>query len=317
MRYRSMETILSRLFVSTSIVLFLGACSTLKIHSQNKTVLESALKSIEAGTKADLARADIALKGLLANTGNVQSDYQVQRFFAQYMLARLNMDASHSGAFLTEPKRRTAGTLGKGKRVQPSKVAHLVATVYNSAYGADMYESAAGKPVKIGGEALLPESLAAMGVERAGSHLQLCLLTTYSQLQLQTLANQILDGALGITTPQSLEEVIAEGEASASMKPWIFRAMFFRLQKENARTAFGFGARMLEAADDLGLESNNIHAESVRKWLQNNEFGFICPSCEEPTEVQVDSRRCRGCRETEWRDFFYVDEKPIKKDSRS
>ena len=271
-----------------------GGCATQKIYGSNLASLDSALKDVESGSSASLARAEGKLTQLLANTGNVVQDYPVQRFFAQYLLGRLHMQASAGRAFLTEPKAKARVSIKKSASTLPSVVSHLVATNYNAFYALDMYGSADGKPLKVGEQDLLPPTLANLGTERAAKHMQLCILTAYSQMLFESEANGILE-ELEVTDLDSLDRVIADGQASKYMMPWIYYSMWWRLKNEDPRAAFKFAARALETEDVLELGADEVHQPVIEKWLHGPEFMFICGACAK--EVQADSMTCLFCDE--------------------
>ena len=299
---RVMKTVDMKIAAIALGALLASGCSTQKIYTTNQATLVSALNDLESGEATRLKRAEASARSVLVATGGVEKDYRVQRFFAQYLMARSHMEASAGGAFLTEPKQKSAVSLGNGPSQQPSPVAHLVATSYHAGYGLDWYATAVGQPLTVEKQALLPPELEALGVEGAGKHLQLCLLATYSRLQFEEQSNIILE-AIGATDLQALEGIVDAGAASPSMKPWIYRAMWNRLKKKEPREAYKFAARALESADDLKLGADNVHGQAISQWFSSTSHRFVCPDCE--TEVRVDSRKCKSCRGSEWRDAVF------------
>ncbi len=296
-----------RIACSVFAVFLAGSCSTLDIYKPNQATLSSALKDIESGQPASLERAEASARSVLVSTTDVAKNYRLQRFFAQYLLARLHMEASAKGAFLKEPQVEDSIGLGGGARARGSEVAHLVATSYHSAYGIDLYPSAVGQPLTIKGQALLPPELQAMGVDSAGKHLQLCLLTAYKRLRFEEMTAQILDG-IGATDLATLNQIVEDGQASSSMKPWIYRAMWARLKGADPQDAYQYAAACLESADDLEPGAENIHGKAIATWLEESTFKFVCSSCETP--VSVDSRTCSLCSGSEWRHAVYLGSEP-------
>ena len=283
-------------------LLLATGCSTLDVYKPNQETLASALSDLDSGEASRLERAEASARSVLVSTGNVPKDYRVQRFFAQYLLARLHMEASSGAAFLKEPQTQDAFDLGGGASSRVSPVAHLVATSYHAAYGLDMWPSANGLPLKVGKQVLLPPELEALGVERAGKHLQLCLLAAYARLQFDDMTNRYLN-RIGASDLIALDNILETGAASLNMKLWIYRAMWNRLKKNEPQLAYQYAARCLECADDLGLPVENHHGRTISNWLGENTFNFVCPTCKTP--VSVDSRICGVCDGSEWSDAVY------------
>jgi hypothetical protein len=290
-----------RIATSALVALLACGCATEKIYSSNQSLLATAVSDVESG---NLVRADASMKKLLMDTGEVADDYAVQRFFAEYLLARVHMAASFGNAFLTEAKPDSAASLGGGPSRKPSPVGHLVATSYHSSYGLQWYQKANGKPTTVDKKALLPPELEELGTYGAGQHLQLCLLTVYSELQFQAQSNEILE-AIGATDLESLDKLVADAQATPEMEPWIYRAMWARLEKNDPREAFKFAIRTLETAEELDASAAEEHLPVIDRWLTGSEdFMFICPNCDK--EIRANSPVCKSCRGPERMDFVYV-----------
>jgi len=289
-------------------VLLASGCSTLDVYEPNRETLASALGDLESGEPAKLERAEASARSILVSTGNVPKSYSVQRFFAQYLLARLHMTASSSGPFLQEPKEKDAFDLTAGASFQPSPIGHLVATSYHAAYGLGMFKAASGQPLSVGKQKLLPPELEALGVENAARHLQLCLIAVYARLQFDDLTNLYLN-RIGATDAEALDRLLVEGDASLDMKLWIYRAMWLQLKKNDPQAAYLFAANCLASADDLGQGTDHVHAKAISSWFAENssKFNFVCPTCKNP--VTVESRTCLACVGSEWKDAVYQEVK--------
>lgn len=281
--------------------LLTSGCETLKIHDGNQKSLAAALVEIEKGTPTSLSKAEGRMRQILSDTGSVRSDYPVQRFFAQYLLARIHMEASGDSAYLKEPKGK--GLLGSGGGVRPSPTGHLLATNYNAYLGIDMEGTARSKRTTLEGKALLPPELESLGVEGASSYLKLCILTVYSQLLFETESWAILD-AIGATNARTLETAIDEGSATDKMKPWIYFAMWKREKDSSPERAFSYAASALASEDALKLD-REIHHPHIERWLATDEFSFLCNVCGK--EVRAESMLCWYCDEdTPFSDAEYV-----------
>jgi hypothetical protein len=288
------------------VALAVSGCSTVKIHEPNRALLELSLKAIESGTPGNLAKAEVNLKKVLANTGNYASEYPVQRFFAHYLLSQVHMTAAAGNAFLTESKAETGFSIDGGGSTAPSNTAHLVATNFNAYHALAMHGAARNKPLAIGNQQLLPASLKDMGIASAARHLQLCILTAYSQMLFESEANNVFK-ELGVSDLESLTAVMEEGHASAHMKPWICYAMWRRLYESDPRTAFRFAAKAIEYEDALGLGTEELHQPIFKRWLTdpNTPYLFVCGTCGE--EVELNSMTCLYCSaETKLIDYQFV-----------
>lgn len=277
-----------------------AGCSTQKIHTENRALLTASLESLR-GEKPQ--QAETQAVEVLARTGEVADDYALQRFFANYLATRANMDAFFEGPYLTEPVTGAWAGLGEEGSRRPSKVGHLVATAYHGTYALDAYPGVRGASTVVKGAKLLPPELEALGADGAYLHVKLCLLTVYSRLQYQDQVNQVLRAIDGATELAEMDAMLERTGASPGMRPWIYRAVFENLKKSNEKTAYKYAIRTLDTAEDPAAAFDDEARAEIEHWITtDSSYVFRCPECPD-APVNVAYPLCTKCRNVDRIDF--------------
>ncbi len=283
--------------------LLLAGCSTDRIYRENEAQLAASLASIE---NDQFQQAEQHAIRVLVDTGNVVDDYPLQRFFASYLLTLTHLTAFFEKPYLTEPVSGAWAGLGATGSRRPSPVGHLVATTYHGTYGLERLSGAIGSKTVVDKQTLLPAALEELGAENASTHIKLCLLTVYSRLQYQDQANQVLHSIPGATDLAQLEPLLERTRTAASMRPWIYSAVFANLKrsKESEKAAYKFAIRTLDCPETAESAFGERERQVIKDWITTeSSYVFRCPECLD-SAVNVDFPLCTKCRNVERIDFL-------------
>jgi predicted RNA-binding Zn-ribbon protein involved in translation (DUF1610 family) len=299
-----MKTMTMRNLGPALLCIAFAACSTEKIYTNNHQLLAESLAHLE---RSEYPATEAKLREVLVATGDVAREYELQRFFAEYLLARMHLEAYFADRpYLTEP------APGRGRddvRQRPSPDAHLIAATYHGAYGLDRGAAAADDPPTVEGQVQLPPALAELGVANATRYIDLCLVTIYSRFQFQDKVGRVLDA---FAEPHQLEDpavfdgLIAGAGISEAMRPWIYHAVYERLRtRKDNREAYRFACKILDTPRDVVEAHFDVkEIASIEAWiLVGSGYDFICPNCD---NVMTDpaSKRCTSCRKEDRIDFL-------------
>ena len=256
------------IFVAATLSLgVLTGCSSSNPYKANRKVLEAAVNQVDSGQNR---KAVSLLEHMLADTTADASDFALQRFFAYYLLTSIHEDASVKNAFLMEAAGQASSFSLQGTGtggMAPSRVGHLVAAAYNASFGRSAYHAATQSRDKQDGEVLLPVELAEIGALNAYAHMNLTLLSIYSQLDFQDRVEEILNGMADPLKFEDCDSLLDDTRTSAHMRPWIFLAAFDYLKTRNERLAYKFGIRARETASDSGGSFGEALRAAIATWI--------------------------------------------------
>lgn len=271
---------------AATLAVSLAACSSSNPYVAHRESLARAEASLGEGR---LQGATSELEGLIGATSGDHRKFAVQRFYAAYLLSRAHLAGSMGRPWYRDPQAsRSAGIgLGSGTSGEASETAHLVASMLYSSYGVDWAGGAASGNRVVDGEPLLPDSLAALEVERAKAGLELGQLAVYSRLGFDDRVSGILDSSPMLHALDGCEAVLDRAEAQAELRPWVYLTLHRYLATRDELAAFPFAMRAIDAGEG-SLPGGVVPALST--WI-TRDAGYVwkCPECNAPLVPELGS----------------------------
>jgi len=278
--------------------LFASACSSPALYGSYRKRLADAESKFQAGEHAKAAKV---LELFLVETSSARDEYQLQRFFADYLLTLVHEAASFESSFLSEASQASGGSFSVesagGSNRNPSPLGHAVAVTYYGAYARDAFPKARSKPAKVEGVDLLPAKLASLGSEDALRHLNLSLLAVYSRFHFDKPIQEIIRDTEEMQSFEACEALLERVGVNAAARPWIYRGAFEYAKGVDEHLAYKLGIRARQtAADSHGSMGRDV-TDSIAHWIEEEssvvfvsradlEFSSamvdVCPASGEP-----------------------------------
>ncbi len=249
------------------------ACTSVNPYIEHRLTLEESVGDLQAGRYQESV---FRLQQLLAETSVHADDFALQRFFAAYLLTDAHTRASHEGPFLREHGTQTS--FSKPGASQPSRLGHLMAMTYNSGFGRSDFERAQTADLEHLGEKKLPDTLEAMGTERALTYLNLCFMAVHAELDFQDRIDEFLSGADDWTELERCEALMEEVALPRDVRPWVYLAIFEYQKKRDERSAYRFAIRARESGAEASAFGNE-RRDQLAHWItQDASFQFVSPA---------------------------------------
>ena len=257
-----------RLALAVAVTLLAACSSTKTLYGQNRGQLASASESMEAG---EYQAARTKLEWLLISTREEAGTYAAQRYWAAFLLARLNLEAGLRAPFLTEPR-----LTGRATRQEPSWVAHFVLASYAAAYAADWGAAAERAPQALDGQELLPPELADYGYDTTLEYLDLGSLLVLGRLLFDADVTSLLRSRPELLDLERCEALFEETRMTPAARPWILWVVHQYLRTRDEPLAYKFGIRARELGRDVAGAFPQSAGDEIAGWILNDsKYVFV------------------------------------------
>lgn len=267
-------------------LVFVAACGSTEQWQENQKGL--AFASQQMAASGNLQPVANRMQSLLNDTQKGASDFQLQRFFAAFVLAQIHASASLGDEYLTEVS--TAGTRvrgigraggqGGGTNQSPSTNRHILAAVYNASLARAWYGGAARSGPKYEDVTLLPPDLAGLGVDNADANLGVILATSLSRLNFDERVGKILDESpAALFELESCMEALDSFEVQDRLRPWVALMIFQHLSEDDPEEAYRFGVSAVEGKKRFGQTLPADETAAIERWITSDaKVQFVCPN---------------------------------------
>jgi len=286
-----------RLQFGFTLLLIGSSCSSPKLHDEFRRVLETADAQVERG---EYARAADELESLIGRANSDLGEYELQRFHADVLLARTHLLASSANSFLPEAAsaRPRVGAIEASTRAsgaaQGSSTAHLAACAAAMGYADDWSEAAASAELDTKRALQLPANRQQGGVGRALREMELAALILDVRLGFQNKVDRALDATTALTELDKCQAVMEDVHLPASLRPWVYLAVYDYLRPRDEVKAFPFALQLLATSPDLLRTLPRQSLTGARTWLvDESKYTFVCPNCSTPIVPEYSD--CQNC----------------------
>ena len=261
----------------------LGACGGTETWRDNRANLDFAV-----GAQRDAARRPQVVRRLnrvLTDGPGDSSEIALQRYFAAFLLARVHASASLSEPFLTEETTTQSRVGGIGQPAdeppgarRPSRVAHLVASIYHASCAGDVFPEAVRAAPEYEGVRLVPEELETLGLDKADVTLQVLITVAYARLGFRDEVAEILARSPDLLQLESCLAFLESHDIPPELRPWVCELVFHHLRSTNELEAYRFGVVAVEGRERFGYLLPAAVVTRIEDWIQNGaSVLFACP----------------------------------------
>jgi hypothetical protein len=120
------------------------------------------------------------------------------------------------------------------------------------------------------GEAMLPESLAAGGIERTRSYLDLTWLILCGRTGFQDEIGDVIQGEAKLANVAAAEQLGQSSGLSDRMMPWMMWSLFEYQRLRNEPLAYTFGVRARELGRKVPDSFPTARCDQIVGWIQND-----------------------------------------------
>ncbi|MCA8975297.1 MAG: hypothetical protein KDC98_11290 [Planctomycetes bacterium] len=225
---------------------FAAACAGPNICRDNRLALEAANQQVIDG---QLGPAKAALEAFLVKTNGIADEFVLQRYFAAYLLSRVSLESSLRGNEWLEP---------------------LVAASYYLNFAEQWSKAAkASAPTGEEGEAMLPADLAAFGVDRAQTYLDVVWGVLCSRTLFQGEVDAVLAGLPGMARVKTADELCRELGMTNAMRVWTMFCLFEFYKEKDEPLAYTFGVFARELGREVRDAFPASYDEAIVNWILN------------------------------------------------
>lgn len=236
--------------------LLAAACGSANPFVENRLALDAANQKLMAG---DYAAATGALQGLVLRTNLQPDQFVLQRYFAAYLLSRAQVET---------------GLATTGDQWLPTLVGSTYFMNFAEAWSAAAKASPAADETK---EAMLPEALAAFGVDNAQAYLGLCWLVVCARLGFQNEVAEVCGAEPRLAAVESAEKLSQDLGMSDAARPWLLWSLFQHQKVRDERLAYRFAIRARELGRTVPTAFPAARGDEIVHWILN-ESKFVFKS---------------------------------------
>lgn len=215
-------------------------------------MLDAASRKVSSGS--DVTQE---LERIVIRTNPEPEGFELQRFFAAYLLSRSNLERS---------------VRASGDRW----LAPCVRSTYYRGYARD-WRAAAKKsgPKSEEGEPLLPQALAALGADNALAYLDIVWMVVSARTGFEEEIGDVIADHPEFATVAGAEEFSGSLGTTKQVAPWVLWSLFEYHKTRNEPLAYRFGIRARELGRDSGGAFPESTADGIVAWiLKGSKYVF-------------------------------------------
>lgn len=227
----------------------------------------------------DFPQSVATLEELLAETEPQAEKFALQRFYAQYLLARVHIRASLMQPFLQEvvPSPSISTSVAGGK-ARPSRNAHLMAALMHRGGALSARASAEGAATESAGGPLLPAMLADFTLENVENYLFIAALAAYGHLGFDDDVRRVVKDEPNLASVANTRAFLHSAKVGVEWHDEVFVILFRALRSVNRIDAFQFAIAALAQSTrgDGTFDLDPLAAEEIGAFMTS---GFVCTVC--------------------------------------
>ncbi len=257
-----------------------AACGSTEQWEKNQQGLALATQQLE--TDGSLQAVAIRMQSLLDDTQEDPREFELQRFFAAFMLAQVHASASLGEEYLTEksgvPGFRPAGGGDPNQSLSTNR--HVLAAFYNASLAREWFGGAVRSGPKYEDVTLLPPDLSDLGVENADLNLVLIVASSLSRFNFDERVRKLLDESVPaeLFELESCLEALDRLKIPEELRPWVALMIFHHLKADSIEEAYRFGVIAVEGEKRFGRALPEKEVAAVEEWITGGApKKFICP----------------------------------------
>ena len=253
--------------VTTLCLTTLAGCGSPPKYKQYRELLGDAHTKIQ---REKYEATEASLLDFLEETSSEQDVYEVQRFFATYLLVDLHQRASFGGGFLTEVNSKASFNVSGSRRgtFQTSDTGHLVATTYFAGKLRALFGKAKKRSTREGDVELLPPPMSTLDAPQALDFANLALLTAYVRLDFEQEAAAIVQSIDALEDgDQAALQFMEDARVPPSAPPWILYAAHVRNRDVEVRKAYRYGILARRYARATETSFGSVPSDRIVDWV--------------------------------------------------